>query len=290
MTRQTSVPSPSGDRLHRMQQTIKWIVYGLLLVNFGYYIYEDWTRAIHTITDASTIFDYASAFATSIDELAWFILLFMFELETYVLEENQWTRWTSVVVRGVRIACIVMIGHTVVAFHISLNEHEATVPVQNASSLCDLTGKDLSYVHNLEYHDITIENCDSLSFANQFYFVGKDPVVASIDGLNLERDLLWADYLEVIFWLIVLVMIEFVVQMQSRGVLNSLWIDTANRVKWVLYGFLLLIGVYWASLSHWIYLWDEMLWIGGFAVIEMNVNEWRGHLRDRLAFDETGPT
>ncbi len=38
------------------------------------------------------------------------------------------------------------------------------------------------------------------------------------------------------------------------------------------------MGVYWATLSHWLYFWDELVWIGGFAAIEMNVSEWRDEL------------
>ena len=41
------------------------------------------------------------------------------------------------------------------------------------------------------------------------------------------------------------------------------------------------LGIYWASLSHWLYLWDELVWIGGFAVIEMNISEWHGELIDK---------
>ena len=38
------------------------------------------------------------------------------------------------------------------------------------------------------------------------------------------------------------------------------------------------IAAYWATLSHWLYAWDEFLWIAGFAAIEMNVSEWRDEL------------
>lgn len=40
----------------------------------------------------------------------------------------------------------------------------------------------------------------------------------------------------------------------------------------------LLLGIYWASLSHRLYTWDTVVWIGGFAAIETNVNEWRDEL------------
>ena len=48
-----------------------------------------------------------------------------------------------------------------------------------------------------------------------------------------------------------------------------------QAVKWTVYSLLIMIGIWWATLSHWLYLWDELVWIGGFAAIEMNIREWR---------------
>ena len=55
-------------------------------------------------------------------------------------------------------------------------------------------------------------------------------------------------------------------------------IRAANAAKGGLYGILLLIAAYWALGGLWLYVWDELVWIGGFAVIEMNVVEWRDEL------------
>ena len=52
----------------------------------------------------------------------------------------------------------------------------------------------------------------------------------------------------------------------------------ARRSQLVLYLSLIAIGIYWASLSHWFYLWDELVWIGGFAAIDMNLSEWRDEI------------
>jgi hypothetical protein len=99
-----------------------------------------------------------------------------------------------------------------------------------------------------------------------------------MEGLNLERDLAWADLAEVIIWLVVLFTIEFVVRLQDRGVTGGALMAAANKLKIFLYLSLIALGIYWAILSHWVYLWDELVWIGGFAAIEMNVSEWRDEL------------
>ena len=103
----------SGVDLHKVQQIVKWIVYALLIINWLFYIAEDWNRAMHTIEPGDSIYEWLRAFSTSIDTSAWFILLFMFELETYILEDESWSGWVARTVHGARIICFLMIAdHT----------------------------------------------------------------------------------------------------------------------------------------------------------------------------------
>jgi len=137
--------------LHKLQQAVKWTVYALLIINFVFYIFEDWNRAIHTLDAESTLLDWTAEFATSIDESAWFLLLFMFELETYVLSDKDWEGWVTHTVRGVRLFSFLMIGHTIFAFAGTVIDYRPTFPVEGVSSLCEMTDADVSYVFNLEY-------------------------------------------------------------------------------------------------------------------------------------------
>ncbi len=36
----------ADSRMHKIQQAVKWTVYTLLIINFVYYIFEDWNRAV----------------------------------------------------------------------------------------------------------------------------------------------------------------------------------------------------------------------------------------------------
>jgi len=272
------ISSISESRLHRIQQAVKWVVYTLLIINWGFYIYEDWNRAVHTLNAGSTFFDWAREFATSIDESAWFILLFMFELQTYVLEDQDWKGWVARTVHGVRLVCFLMIMHTVYAFAVTVIDIRPTVLVESVSSLCDIAGGDVSYVYNLEYTKITEQTCSNLSGENEFYRVGNDPVVSTIAGLRLERDLAWADLVEVVTWVLILLSIEFVVRLQEHGVSGGTLISVTNKLKIFLYIILFGLAIYWATLSHWLYTWDTFVWIAGFAAIEMNISEWRDEL------------
>ena len=266
------------SKLHTLQQAVKWTVYLLLIINFVYYIFEDWNRAVHTLDAGSSILDWTSEFATSIDESAWFALLFMFELETYVLEDEEFAGWVAHTVRGVRLACYAMIAHTVYAFAITVINLQPTIAVENVSNLCDMIDDDVSYVYNLKYTHVNERTCGELSNAPQFYWLADDPIVSDLAGLKLERQLAWADLIEAVIWLLILLAIEIVVRLQERSVTGGMLRSTANSVKTFLYLSLIAIGIYWATLSHWLYLWDELVWIGGFAIIEMNVSEWRNEL------------
>lgn len=274
--------------LHKLQQIVKWTVYIFLLVNWGFYIIEDWTRASHILTSDSTFLDWTSEFATSIDESAWFILLFMFELETYILEDEDWTGWVAHTVRGVRLLCIAMIAHTVYAFFIALINIQPTVPVENVSDLCEMTSEGVSFVYNLEYTEITEETCDELSDATQFFWVAGNPVVSDAAGLKLERELALVDITEACLWVLVLLAIEIVVRLQGQGITDGVLIRSATWAQFIIYAGILSAGIYWASLGHWLYLWDEFVWIMGFALIELNIAEWRDDIIEEKAAAGSG--
>lgn len=276
--------SADDTRTQKRQQIIKWTVYALLIVNFLFYIAEDWGRAVHTINAGSAFLDWTSEFATSIDELAWFLLLAMFELETYVLSDQVLNGWVSRALHGIRLFCYVMIAHTIYAFSVTVIDLQPTIPVEGISDLCMMTDSDVSYVYNLEYTSVDEANCAGLSDESRYFWLTQDEIVSDARGLELERDLAWADLIEVVVWLLILLAIELNVQMQNRGVIGGPLITIGNTVKLLLYAILIVEGIYWATLSHWLYLWDELLWIGGFAAIEWNVSNWRDELKAKTQF------
>jgi len=270
---------------HKIQQALKWTVYALLLVNFAFYIAEDWNRVAYTLMSESTIFDWMAEFATSIDLVGWILLLCMLELETYVLEDEDWEGWVAYIVRGVRFGCYAMIAHTLYAAVLTTINLQPTLAVENVSNLCDMIGEDVSYVYNLGYTDVTLETCDTLSASTELYWVTSGLIVTDKVGLELERVLAWMDLWEVMLWLLILLAIETVVRLQDRGITEGIILSVANSLKILMYLILLTFGVYWAVLSHWLYLWDELLWVAGFAAIEMNITKWR----DELQVEKTTP-
>ena len=64
--------------LAKHQQTIKWLVYALLLVNFGMYIIEDIGKFQRALSQGQSLLAATTRLATSLDLVGWFALLAIF--------------------------------------------------------------------------------------------------------------------------------------------------------------------------------------------------------------------
>jgi hypothetical protein len=264
------------------QQVFKWTVYSLLTLNFALYFYDDWVRAAHTISETSNFESVLSAFATSLAVLAWIVLLLMLELETYLLEDEQFSPRVEKTLHSVRAVCVIAIGYTIFAFGEYVVNITPTKPVaEETPTLCALAGRELSFTSNLAYIEITAETCQALSADERFYWVDGTEVVTDASGLVLERWLAWGDLIEIATWIIILVSIEVVVRMQDRGITHGFWMVSLNRAKTSGYLILTSLGLWWGYLGHWLYLWDTVLWIGGFIAIEGNLRDWRNAIKEK---------
>jgi hypothetical protein len=271
-----------GQQSFEIRQTIKWLVYTLVIINFGFYIRNDVVIASHTLYSGSSLLEISRAFATTIDESAWIILLLLFELETYLLSDDPLSRTKILLIKGIRLVCYISLAHTLYAYGVYLAEIYAAVPVEGVTNLCQLIGKDLSYASNLVYSEINSSNCASLSSANQFFYV--DPptffIVEDAAGLAIEKQLAWIDIFEAIIWLLILLSIEVAVWLQDRNIGQGLIFKTLSITKWCLYSLLWAAAGYWIYRGHYMFAWDEFVWIAGFVAIEMNIVKRRNEIND----------
>ena len=169
---------------------IKAALYGLLLANFGYYLFEDWSRTSFSLTDAASFYDWVREFNTSLDEVAWFTLLLIFELETYVLDESGWSPGMARIVLLIKMITFCLIGHTLYVNFTALTEILGPVSASPVSDLCDLADTGQSWLFNLDYTLISSETCDGLPRAPQYWEIPGEPVVTSSAGLDLALSLI----------------------------------------------------------------------------------------------------
>jgi hypothetical protein len=277
-----SEPIQNPSRWQRLDksQLIKWTVYSLLLLNWGYYAIEEYYIASHVLREGGTFLQWAQEFATTIDEFAWFGLLFAFELETYALDESLEKRWVKWSVHGLRLVCYVFLAHTVYARVASMTDINAAQVAPGITSLCQVAGQEISFVENYDYEIVTETNCRTLSQDDVFYRL--DPsVITDRAGLAIEKKHAWIDFQDAIVWLLVVWAIELTVWLQNRDITGGVLMLASFSAR---LGYLVLMGhaFFWAWSGHWVWAWDQFLWIAGFWAIENNLSEWRDDLRDGL--------
>ena len=264
-----------------VKQFIKWIVYSLLLINFFLYLTRDWNTATHTMTLAEPLIKWMKVYATSIDYAAWLVLIILLELETYVLSDEVFNPLVSRLTHGLRLLCYLFVLHTVYAYSVEVYELYFEVePIPEVSNLCQVADGRISFVSNQQYTYLDADNCAQSGIGKDYFLLDKGLVVADLANLVRERLLAWLDLAESICWLVIMVMIESTIRFQDRGVSSGPVITTGNYLKLGAYSVIMGIAVYWALTDLYLYFWDEMLWIGGFAAIEMNMSDWREDMED----------
>lgn len=271
-----------------IRQLIKLVIYTLLIINFFLYVRDDWQIATHTMRNGGSFLDWTAAFATTIDETAWLTLIFLFELETYLLTDETPDGPAKWILHGVRIICYFFLTHTLYAYGSNVLDLGRVTLIPDVTNLCQLVGMDISYAFNLEYIMVDNENCASLSAGSQFYYLDMGLVVTDSSGLQLERNLAWIDLLEVITWLCILFTIELTVRLQEKGITGGSVISSVNISKLALYLLLWCAIAYWIYKGHYMYAWDEFIWIAGFFMIEMNVVDWRNETIEAGSLETAG--
>jgi hypothetical protein len=262
----------AGRQPINYQQVIKWTVYSLLLLNWALYIREDWLNAQHTLRNGGSFLEWTAAFGTSLDLAAWFGLLFLWELETYALSEHAWTQFVRRLFLAIRAVCYVFLAHTVFAWGTNWLDLQAVEP-SPVTDPCEWAGEGISFTHNLDYRLIERDNCSGMTTGEPLFFV--DPsAVTDFAGLEVERRSAWINLQDAVTWLLVMFTIEIGIWLQERSVTGGP-LMLVSRIGKALYAVLFFDAAYWAWMGHWLYTWDQLLWIGGFWAIEFNLKEWR---------------
>ncbi|WP_339671069.1 hypothetical protein [Dasania marina] len=263
-------------------QLIKLLVYSLLVINYGLYIVGEWQVAQHTLSASSGLLDWAASFKTSIDETAWFVLLIIFELETYVLSDHAFTPARVRAMNIVRAVCYLFLAHTIYVNAAAVIELADEQPLQ-AMHLCELADKNIAYVYNEQYVEINSDNCNSLLIGAELYQLGDSKSITDKPGLALAQYMSWLDLFESLSWIGVMLVIELVVGLQNKGISSGKRLRALNTTSILFYTVLWVAIGHWIYLGHYMYAWDEFVWIAGFIAIEMNMADWRKDMKQQGA-------
>jgi len=259
-----------------LYQLFKYTVYALLTLNVFVFFFEEHAAAELQFADGVGLLDIIEAYSATIDTFAWVVLLLMFELETWVLNDEQFTRRVAWSLHGLRALCYVFIVYAFYGYVANLQFALDVVPLASVSDLCSLVAGGWSYAATLdEYVAITAANCGSWTDASSFLRYRDLPAVVDVSGSIEIIRLAWVDVINAAVWILVVVVLEIDVRLQERDSLEGIALRVSNLAKFVLYSALLLAAVYWGLKGDFLDFWDAFLWLVAFVFIELNVFEWR---------------
>jgi hypothetical protein len=256
----------------------KWTVYALLIVDFVIYLVQDIQSAPYTLDANSGVLEILAAYVTSIDLVAWFTLILLFELETGVIAGRAWTGPARWAVRGVRLVCYVAILHTSFSYDIALREFLHPERLPPADDVCAYAGE-WTFLRNRDYLEINPGNCGTIGHGPDFFALRDDEVLTDRAGLAEGRILAWTDLAESLAWLLVVFAIEAIVRLKHTAYANGALVTCIGRLKTALYVLIFAIAVYWGSKGQLLYFWDELVWLLGFSMIDWNIRDWSRRAR-----------
>jgi hypothetical protein len=270
----------SIDRLKISRENVfrlfKYSVYALLTLNVYLFFAAEWAASAHRFAHGVALADVIEGFAASIDTAAWVVLLLMFELETYVLDDEQFTPRTAWTLHGLRVVCYGFIVYSFYGYITKLNFLLGAAPLPNVSDLCTLVNGQWAYATGFdEYTILTTANCSSMSAATAFHQYQGISAVVDERGLTDIIRLAWVDVINAGVWLLIVLVLEIDVRLQEANKLEGSTLRASNASKFVLYSLLLLAAIYWGVKGDFVDFWDAFLWLVAFIFIELNVFEWR---------------
>ncbi|MDX1403769.1 MAG: hypothetical protein R3192_04490 [Woeseiaceae bacterium] len=260
----------------RIFQAFKYAVYLLLTLNIFFFFAEEWAASPHRFADGPALGDIIEGYAATIDTAAWVVLLYMFELETYVLQDRHMSRRVIWSLHGLRTLCYVFIVYAAYGYLVKLIYLYGAAPLPGVSDLCTLVDGRWAYAVDFdEYEVLTTANCGLYSQASSFLqYPGVQAVVDEAGLLDIIR-LAWTDVINATVWLLVVLILEIDVRLQERQILEGLVLRVSNLAKYLLYSILFLAAAYWGFKGDFVDFWDAFLWLVAFIFIELNVLEWR---------------
>jgi hypothetical protein len=240
-----------------------------------WFFIEEFAAAKIQFSSGVDLSQMIEAYAATIDTAAWVILLLMFELETYVLDDHHYTKPVTWSLQGVRIFCYSFIVYAFYGYIINVTFLDGMTSLDGVNNLCALAGQ-WSYSVDLdEYVAITVTNCNTFSGATTFLQFPSMAAVVDASGFRDIWALAWVDVINAGVWLVIVIVLEIDVHLQEKNRFEGAALRVSNAMKVILYSTLLLAAVYWGFEGDFVDFWDAFLWLVAFFFIELNVVEWR---------------
>jgi len=254
-------------------QAFKYSVYILLSYNIFLFFQEDFAASAQTFTNGITFYDIGEAFSATIDTAAWVVLILLFELETFVLDDEKIVGTTKTLLHSIRSVCYALIVYSLYGYIVKLNLVLNTLPY-SIDDACSLIDTAYTYIYTLdEYMPIEASNCAALNNGDLLR-IADTQIISTVDRMQETQRLAWLSVFNSIDWLLIVAILEVDVYLQLKGRLEGRVRTVSKVIKTFLYSFLFIAAIYWGIKGDFLDFWDAFLWLVAFIFIEMNIFEW----------------
>lgn len=262
-------------------QLFKYIIYLLLAVNVYLFFNEEFSATSFRFENGVSLSEIIVAYSATIDTATWVVLLIMFEFETYVIPDEKLKGKLMWFLNGVSVLCYIII---VYSFYAYIQKYLWTLDFQllpDINSICNFKGQ--SWLLELDFfEEITNDNCATLSSATEFYGIPEQHIITDQASLQLTKNLALNDVINAAAWLLVVLVLEVDVWMQTYSILKNKIYKLNYALKVIAYSTLLLAAIYWGYTGKGLDFWDAFLWVVAFLFIEMNLFKWQHETEEEL--------
>ena len=260
-------------------QAVKYLVYILIFMNVLYFMREDYLASTHTAGAGLTWASLGAIFASSIDSIAWFVLMIIFEFETYILDDEKMKGSVQWLLNGLAAICYGLIFYAFYGYLGKFLTMTAFMPSTIATA-CEHVGPFLSSAHFLDdYYTLTLENCTALT--GPFVVNEQISMVVSETMHKTLMQLSFVDVLNSGAWIGIIIILQVDIMLQIRGKLTPHIYRLTLIFKAILYLLLFVAAFFWGFLGDGIGFWDAILWIFAFFFIELNLLKWNEEDQDK---------
>ncbi len=254
---------------------IKWSVYGILVFNAIIYLMDDIGAYRSSIGAGASFADVLETFSTTIDTMAWLGLIFLLELETWLLSDEVLESWVGKLLLWLRVICYISIAYAAYGYATQAQDNYKVTVRDDVQHLCDVAGHGLFLqTDSIDYTSIEQTNCHELSVGPPFYRI--DNKVSLIDAPSLQRvqTMEWINVVNAFVWVIVVLLIEAELRLQWNDRYGTRLLKGIQQSKTVFYLVLWGCAFAWLFFGYRLYGLDAIVWIAGFWAIELNLADW----------------
>lgn len=272
----------NNNKSYLAYQVFKYSIYFFLCYNLYVFFIDDYHASSQTYPDGITLSNLVLAFATTIDTLSWIILLAVFELETWIIDDAKIKGATRWVLNLIRAICYIFIIYSAWGYtnkFLMLMDYTAF----SIDDVCALINSSYTQIITLDdYVPITQESCQLLNQQELFQITGTN-IISARESLDSAIYLALIDIVNSYAWLIIVAILEVDVYLQLKGKFTGFAFTSSKLLKMAVYSLLFVCAVLWGIDGAFIDFWDAFLWLLAFFFIEMNIFEWHAETEKQNA-------